>query len=173
MINQNSNQPVWEKYFNIIPSPIIVFKLDLSYLYSNQAAEKLWALVSYNSNKVDNEIIDILMHIGNNYDSNKDFHIFDFKYNQGTFKVKAYIEFDLFFLVFESYNSENKELSIIKDFLHDFNNPIFIASGKLSQIKNRIERNELSKIDLKREIEICLKSIGRANDSVNILKSNL
>lgn len=163
----------WNQVLEIIPTPIIVLKKDLSFFYANQAAQDLWTKLSAHSNILDNDLILFLKNIISNTAQNDVKSVFKVCIHNSHLNIKVSYNGEMTIMIFELQKKDVGEYVLIKEFFHNFNNPIFIASGKLQQIKNKLERDELSKIDLTREIDICLKNIGRANESIKVLKSNL
>lgn len=173
MNSTSLNYLSWQRIFDVIPNPIIAFTKDLSFFYSNKKALDLWDLSRENCNILESDFLVLLKDIFQNHLKDDSIYFYDFNFKNQIVKVSLIVENDVYILSFDPTNIDFKDPKYLEEFFHNFNNPIFIVSGKLKQLKNKINRNELNQVDLMKEIEICLKSINRVTHSVQQLKNNL
>jgi len=163
----------WQRIFDVIPNPIVAFTKDFSFFYSNKKALDMWNLSCENCNILDSDFIIILKEIFQKEIKDESIYSYDFNFKNQIIRVSLIVESEIYIISFDSSQIDFKDTKVLEEFFHNFNNPIFIVSGKLHQLKNKINRNELNQVDLEREIDVCLKSIKRASHSVKQLKNNL
>ena len=169
----NLNYLSWQRIFDVIPNPIVAFTKDFSFFYSNKKAIDMWNISCENCNVLESDFIIILKEIFHKKITDDSIYSYEFNFKNQVVRVSFIVENDIYIVSFEASQIDFKDPKILEEFFHNFNNPIFIVSGKLHQLKNKINRNELNQVDLEREIDVCLKSIKRASHSVKQLKNNL
>lgn len=169
----NLNYLSWQRIFDVIPNPIIAFTKDLSFFYSNKKALDLWNLSCESCNVLESDFLILLQDVFHKKLNDDSIYSYDFNFKNQIVRVSLILENEVYIISFDSTHIDFKDPKILEEFFHNFNNPMFIVSGKLKQLKNKINRNELDQVDLMKEIDVCLKSISRVTHSVRQLKDNL